>query len=74
MDPLACKYIAAGMTVIGMASAAGSVGLIMSAALTGISRNPGSAEKMSTFVYVGLALAEAMGLFSLVLGFVLLVL
>ena len=72
MDPVAFKYLAASLTVVGMCGAAIGVSNIITAALNGISRNPGSVDKMSTFIYVGAALVEAMGLFSLLVGFLVL--
>jgi len=65
------KFIAVGLSVIGMAGAAIGVGNIFVAMLTGIARNPESEDKLKKYVYTGAALVEAMGLFSLLLALLL---
>lgn len=66
------KYIGVGLTALGMLGAAIGVGLVFSAALNGIARNPSAEAKMTKFIYIGAGLAEAMGLFALVIAFMLL--
>ena len=39
--------------------------------LTGLARNPAAESKLAKYIYVGAGLAEAMGLFALVLAFIL---
>lgn len=72
MEYAALKYIGAGLTAFGMLGAAIGVGLIFSAMLSGIARNPSAEAKLSKYVYVGAGLAEAMGLFALVIGLIIL--
>lgn len=68
----AFKYAAAAFTVVGMFGSAMAIGKIFSHALDGMARNPGAADKMRTYIYVGAAFAEAMGLFSLLVAFMIL--
>jgi F-type H+-transporting ATPase subunit c len=68
MENEALKFIGVGLMAFGMLGAALGVGNIFSAMLNGIARNPASESKMAKYVYVGAGLAEAMGLFALVLG------
>jgi F-type H+-transporting ATPase subunit c len=61
---------------LGMAIAAFGVGLgqgrATAAALESIGRNPGSADRIFTPLILGLALMEALALYTLVIGFLLL--
>ncbi len=63
------KFIGVGLTSFGMLGAAIGVGIVFAAMLNGIARNPSAEPKLSKYVYIGAGLAEAMGLFALVLGF-----
>lgn len=72
MEYEALKYIGIGLTSIGMFGAALGVGNIFAAMLQGIARNPSAEPKLSKYVYVGAGLAEAMGLFALVIALLLL--
>lgn len=60
------KYIGAGLTTAGMCGAAIGIGLIFAAALNGIARNPAQEGKIKGFAFMGMALAEFMGLLSFV--------
>ncbi|MFN7094530.1 MAG: F0F1 ATP synthase subunit C [Burkholderiales bacterium] len=71
MDPQALKFIAIGLMSLGMLGAAISVGNIFSAALNSIARNPSAEEKLSKYAFIGAGMAEAMGLFALVIAFML---
>ncbi len=72
MELEALKYIGVGLTAIGMFGAAIGVGNIFAAMLNGIARNPSAEGKLSKYVYIGAGLAEAMGLFALVLALLML--
>ncbi len=72
MELEALKFIGVGLTSIGMFGAAIGVGNIFAAMLNGIARNPSAEGKLSKYVYVGAGLAEAMGLFALVLALLML--
>ncbi|GFZ88934.1 ATP synthase subunit c [Rickettsiales bacterium] len=71
MEGDAFRFLAAGLTVFGMLGSAVAVGNIFTAMLNGIARNPSAEPKLSKYVYVGAGLAEAMGLFSLVVALLL---
>jgi F-type H+-transporting ATPase subunit c len=71
MEAEALKYIGVGLTAFGMLGAAIGVGNIFAAMLNGIARNPSAEGKLAKYVYVGAGLAEAMGLFALVVALLL---
>ena len=71
MEVQAFKYLEVGLLGMAFAGAAVGVGLIVSAALKGIARNPGAEGSISKYMFVGAGLAEAMGLFGLVLALLL---
>lgn len=71
MDYVALKFIGAGLMAFGMMGAAIGVGSVFAAMLNGIARNPGAEGKLAKYVYVGAGLAEAMGLFALVIALLL---
>ena len=71
MEVQACKYLAVGILSIAFCGAAIGVGRIFSSALEGISRNPSAEGSISKYMFVGAGLAEAMGLFGLVLALLL---
>lgn len=71
MEYEALKYVGAGLTTLGMLGAAIGVGNVFAAMLNGIARNPSAEGKLSKYVYIGAGLAEAMGLFALVIALLL---
>ena len=71
MDAVSFKYIGIGLMSIGMAGAAIAIGNIFSAATNAVSRNPSTDEKIFKYAIIGAGLAEALGLFSLVVIFIL---
>lgn len=71
MEGLALKYVGIGLMAFAMLGAALGVGNIFAAMLNGIARNPAAEGKLAKYVYVGAGLAEAMGLFALVIAFML---
>lgn len=71
MEYVALKFIGVGFMAFGMMGAAIGVGNIFAAMLNGIARNPAAESKLSKYVYVGAGLAEAMGLFALVISLLL---
>ena len=68
MESDALKFVGMGLMAFGMLGAAIGVGNIFAAMLNGVARNPSAEAKMSKYAYIGAGMAEAMGLFSLVLG------
>ena len=72
MDPLAAKYIGAGIACIGMGGAGIGVGHIFGNFLSGALRNPSAAEGQRQTLLLGFALTEALGIFSLLVALLLL--
>jgi F-type H+-transporting ATPase subunit c len=71
MDLISLKYIAIGFMALGMFGAAIGVGNIFSSVVTGIARNPSAESKLSKYAFIGAGMAEAMGLFALVIALIL---
>lgn len=71
MDAVSMKYIAVGLMAFGMVGAALGVGNIFSALLNGIARNPSAEPQMAGRALLGAAMVEAMGIFALVVAFIL---
>ena len=69
MDAAAAKYIGAGLATLGMIGAGIGVGNIFGNFLSGALRNPGAAASQIGNLFVGAALAEALGILAFVLGF-----
>lgn len=71
MDPQALKYIAIGFMALGMMGSAIGIGNIFSSAVDAVSRNPSADNKIFKYAIIGAGLAEAMGVFSLAVIFIL---
>ena len=71
MDPQAAKLIGAGIAMTGMIGAGIGVGNIFGQFLAGALRNPSAAGSQIGNLFVGAALAEALGILSFVLGILL---
>jgi len=72
MDPIAMKYIGASLCSIGMTGAALAIGNIFSSFFNAIARNPSAANKIEKYIYIAVGLAEAMGIFAVLLAFLIL--
>ena len=72
MDPVAAKYIGAGLATLGMGGAAIGVGNIFSHFLNGALRNPSAAQGQFANLIFGFAVTEALGIFSLLIALLLL--
>ena len=72
MDPVAAKYIGAGLATLGMGAAAIGVGNIFGNFLSGALRNPSAADGQRGTLLLGFALTEALGIFSLLIALLLL--
>ncbi len=71
MDAEAAKYIGAGLACFGMLGAAIGVGNIFGSFLEGSLRNPSASKEQFTNALIGAALAEALGIFSLLIAILL---
>ena len=72
MDPVAAKYIGAGIASIGMGLAALGVGNIFGNFLSGALRNPTAADAQFGRAFIGAALAEGLGIFAFLVAIILL--
>ena len=72
MDPIAAKYIGAGIACIGLAGAGIGVGNIFANYLSAALRNPSAAQSQFTNLIFGFAVTEALGIFSLLIALLLL--
>ena len=72
MDPLAAKFLGAGLACIGMGCAAIGVANVFGQFLAGALRNPSAAAGQDDQAVLGFALAEAFGIFSLLIALLLL--
>lgn len=72
MDPVAAKFIGAGLASLGMGLAAIGVGTIFGNFLSGALRNPSAADGQRGTLLLGFALTEALGIFSLLVALLLL--
>ena len=72
MDPVAAKYLGAGIAAIGMGTAAIGVGHIFGNYLSAAIRNPSAAQGQFGNLIFGFAIAEALGIFSLLIALLLL--
>ncbi len=71
MDVMAAKQIGAGLATLGMIGAGIGVGQVFGSFLTGALRNPSAAASQIGNLFVGAALAEALGILAFVLGILL---
>ncbi len=68
MDPIAAKYIGAGIACIGMGGAGVGVGTIFGHYLAAALRNPSAAQGQFGNLIFGFAVTEALGIFSLLIA------
>jgi F-type H+-transporting ATPase subunit c len=72
MEPEAAKLIGAGLASIALAGAGVGIGTIFGNYLAGALRNPSAAPGQFPNLLLGFALAEATGLFGLVIALIML--
>ena len=72
MDATAAAAIGAGIACIGMGGAGIGLGNIFGSYLSGALRNPSAADGQFGRLIFGFAVTEALGIFSLVIAFLLL--
>lgn len=68
----AAKYIGAGVACSGLIGAGAGIGTIFGSLILAVARNPQLKGQLFTYAILGFALAEATGLFSLMMAFLLL--
>ena len=72
MDVLAAKYIGAGLATMGLIGAGVGLGVLFGQYLSGAMRNPSAAPGAQPMLFLGMALTEALGIFALVMAFIIL--
>ena len=65
------KFIGAGLACIGMGGAAIGVGNVAGNYLAGALRNPSAAASQTAMLFIGIAFAEAFGIFSFLVALLL---
>ena len=66
------KFIGAGLATVGLAGAGVGIGTVFGALVIGMSRNPSLKDELFKMAILGFALTEAIALFSLMMGFLIL--
>ena len=72
MDSAAAALLGMGLAAAGFAGAGVGIGIIFGNYLSGAMRNPSAAQKQFPNLLLGFALAEATGLFGLVVALIIL--
>ena len=71
MDIESAKIIGMALVVgLGVIGPALGIGFIVAAALNAMGRNPEASGKLITNMFIGIAFAEALAIFALVVGFI----
>lgn len=68
----AAKFIGAGLSMIGALGAGIGIGLLVQGALNGMARNPDAYGNLLTTMILGIAFAEAIAIYCLVVSFLML--
>ena len=71
MTPEAAKLIGAGLAMIGALGAGVGIGAVVGGAVQGMARNPDAAGTIQTNMILGIAFAEAIAIYCLVVALVL---
>ena len=72
MEVEAAKMIGAGLACIGLAGVGVGIGNVFATRIATFGRNPSVQQKLQPIMFLGFALVEAIGLFALVIAFILL--
>jgi len=66
------KIIGSGIATIGLAGAGLGIGVVFGSLISAVARNPSVKSQLFAYAILGFALAEATGLFCLMISFLLL--
>ena len=69
---LAAKSIGAGLTMIALAGVGLGIGIVFASLVVSVARNPAAYQKVFPIGMLGFALTEAVALFALLVGFLIL--
>ncbi|HEV2364320.1 MAG TPA: F0F1 ATP synthase subunit C [Caulobacteraceae bacterium] len=72
MDLASAKHLGAGLAMTGLIGAGAGLGILFGGYLQAAIRNPAAAAGERVWLFLGMALAESMGIFGLVMGFLIL--
>lgn len=72
MDAEAAKLIGAGLAMIGTIGAGLGIGVLVNGAVQGIARNPDAGGNVQTNMILGIAFAEAVAIYCLVVALLIL--
>ena len=65
------KYLGAGLAMTGAIGAGAGVGIVVGGAVQGIARNPDASGEIQSNMILGVALAEAVAIYALVVALIL---
>merc|ERR1712002_1189103 len=68
----AAKFIGAGAATVGVAGSGAGIGTVFGSLIIGYAGNPSLKPQLFSYAILGFALSEAMGLFSLMMAFLIL--
>ncbi|XP_063293400.1 ATP synthase F(0) complex subunit C2, mitochondrial-like [Pelobates fuscus] len=68
----AVKFIGAGAATVGVAGSGAGIGTVFGSLIIGYARNPSLKQQLFSYAILGFALSEAMGLFCLMVAFLIL--
>jgi F-type H+-transporting ATPase subunit c len=66
------KAIGAGLAMIGVIGAGAGIGILVGGAVQGIARNPDASGNIQTNMILGIAFAEAVAIYALVVALIIL--
>jgi len=72
MDPAAAKMIGAGLAAIGLGGVGVGIGNVFATTIATIGRNPSIQSRVAALMWIGFALVEAIGLYALLVAFIVL--
>jgi F-type H+-transporting ATPase subunit c len=68
----AAKLIGAGLAMIGTIGGGAGIGIVVNGALQGMARNPDASGTLLNYMILGIAFAEAIAIYCLVIAFLIL--
>ncbi|MCJ7532494.1 MAG: ATP synthase F0 subunit C [Anaerolineales bacterium] len=72
MEVAAAKLIGAGLAMIGTIGAGAGIGIVVNGAVQGMARNPGASGNLQVNMILGIAFAEAVAIYCLVVALLIL--